>query len=124
MHLELWVTLRKDRTRASRNLRRAYSVARRITQDRGGSGPWVFLVDADPPDPKTARLRTTLALRPGEDLWVELVFYPSKVRGRNIIRQIWKDPQFAVHAAALDGLVSRRKAGYQAMLAYARQKLV
>jgi hypothetical protein len=63
-------------------------------------------------------------LRPTEDLWVEFVFYPKKALMRSIIRQIRKDPQFAVHAAALDGLVSRRKAGYPATLAYARLKLV
>lgn len=124
MHLELWVTRRKDRPRSSRILRRTYTVARRITQDGGGSGPWVFLVDPDPPNPKTRRLRALLALRPDEDLWVELVFYPNRVRARNIIRRIWKDPQFAVHAAALDRLVSRRRPGYNGTLAYASLKPV
>jgi hypothetical protein len=108
----------------SRILRRTYSVARRITQEEGGSRPWTFLVDPDPPNPKTTRLRTTLGLRPEEDLWVEFVSYPNRRLMRNIIRRIWKDPQFAVHASALDGLVSRRKAGYPATLAYARLKPV
>jgi len=84
----------------------------------------VYLVEPDPPDSKTVRLRTTLGLRPEEDLWLELVSYPNRVLARTIIRRIWKDPQFAVHAAALDSLISRRKAGYQATLAYARLKPV
>ena len=122
LHLELWVALRKDRTQVSRILRKLYGVARRLTQDGGGSGPWVFLVDPDPTNPKTARLRTILGLRPEEDLWLELVFYPNRVRMRNIIQRISKDPQFMASAGALDGLTSRRKAGYEAILAYGTLK--
>lgn len=119
MHLELWVTHRKDRTRASRLLRKSYEVARRVTQEGGGNGPWLFLIDPDPKEPTTTRLRTTLRLRPDEDLWLELVFYPNRARMRKIIRQIWKEPGFTVNAAALDRLISRRRTGYQATLAYA-----
>ena len=119
VHLELWVARRKDRTRVSRILRRVYRIARRITKDGGGSGPWVFLVDADPTKTKTARLRAILGLRPDEDLWMELVFYPNKVRMRTIIRRIWNHPQVTANADALAGLVSSRKSGYQATLAYA-----
>lgn len=120
LHLELWVALRKDRTRINRILRKTYRIARRITLDGGGSGPWAFLIDQDPPHPKTPRLRTVLGLKPEEDLWVELAYYPNKVRMRNIIRQIWKHPQFNTYAPALDSLLSKRKIGYQATIAYSR----
>jgi hypothetical protein len=124
LHLELWVALRKDRTRLSRILRRTYKVARRITQGGGGNGPWVFLIDQDPMNAKTTRLRTILGLRTEEDLWLELVFYPNRVSMRNIIRRIWIDPQFGGYAATLDSLISRRKAGYEATVAYAALKVL
>src|SRR5215467_657207 len=83
LHLELWVALRKNRVRVSRILRDLYGVARRVTQNEGGSGPWVFIVDPDPANPKTARLRIILGLRSEEDLWMELAFYPNKNRMRS-----------------------------------------
>ena len=92
LHLELWVALRKDRMRISRIIRKTYRIARRITLARGGHGPWAFLVDHDPTQSKTPRLRSILGLRPEEDLWVELAYYPNKVRMKNIIRRIWKQP--------------------------------
>jgi hypothetical protein len=101
-----------------------YAVARRITLEGGGSGPWVFLVDPDPKNVKTARLRTIMGLRPEEDLWLELVFYPNRARMRAIIRRIWKVPGFGPHAIALEALISKRKAGYDATLAYAALKQI
>jgi hypothetical protein len=124
LHLELWVALRKDRARLGRTLRKLYGIAGRITEDGGGSGPWLFLVDPDSSNPKTARLRTILGLRPKEDLWVELAFYPNRVRMRSIIRRVWKQPGVLVNAGALDDLLSTRKAGYKATIAYAALKLV
>ena len=118
--LSYGVALRIDRARVSRILRKIYTVARRITRDGGGSGPWTFLVDPDPAHPKTARLRTILGLRPAEDLWVEFVFYPNKARVRNIIRRIWQQPQVKADAAALDAFISKREAGYAATVAYAK----
>ena len=59
-------------------------------------------------------------MRPQEDLWVELTFYPNKVLMKKIIGKIWKLPQFNTLANALDTLVSKRKIGYQGTLAYAR----
>ena len=119
MHLELWVTQRKHRAQHNRLIRKSYEVARRVTASGGGNGPWLFLIDADPAKPKTARLRTTLRLKPEEDLWLELVFYPDGASMRKIIRQIWKEPGFTMQASALDPLISRRRTGYQATLAYA-----
>ena len=124
LHLELWVALRKNRSRLSRILRKIYGAARPLTEDGGGSGPWVFLVDRDPVNPKTARLRTIFGLRPQEDLWVELTFYPNKTRMRSIIRRIRKQPHFIADADALDRLISKRKIGYQAMLAIAQLRSV
>lgn len=59
-----------------------------------------------------------MKVRPNEDLWVELVYYPNKTRMKNIIRRIWKHPEFAAIATGLDRLVSRRKPGFDATLAY------
>lgn len=65
-----------------------------------------------------------MGLRPEEDLWLELVFYPNRARMRAIIRRIWKEPEFGLHAGALEGLISKRKAGYVATLAYAALKQI
>ena len=119
LHLELWVASRKDRARIRDVTRKVYSVARRVTESEGGSGPRVFLVDQDPPRPKTPRLRGLFGLRSHEDLWVELAFYPNKVRMKKIIRKIWTNPGFNVHVSKLDRLVSKRKIGYPGTLAYA-----
>ena len=120
----MWVALRKDRARLGRTLRKIYGIAGRITDDGGGSGPWLYLVDPDPSNPKTARLRAILGLRPNEDLWMELVFYPNRARMRSIIRRVWKQPGVRVNAGALDDLLSTRKAGYQATIAYAALTLM
>ena len=119
MHLELWVSLRRDRRRVSAILTRVYNIARRITEQGGGSGPWTFLVDPDPPNPHSDRLRRILGLRPDEDLWVELTFYPTKSSMRSIIRRIWSDGNFKLEAAALDTVISKRETSHQAMVAIA-----
>lgn len=118
-HLELFVSLRKDRARVRRVLRELYAVARPVTQERGGAGPWVYLVDRDPPEARTRRLRATLDLQPDEDLWIELAFYPDRAVMRKIIKSIWQRPEFARPAAELDELVSARRVGYEATLALA-----
>jgi len=124
LHFELWVARRRNRARLSRLLQRIYRVARRITEEGGGSGPWVYLVDPDPANARTTRLRILLGLRPDEDLWIELVYYPSRVRMRQIIAQIWKHPVVVADAQALDALLSNRKTGYQATIAYAALKAI
>ena len=119
-HLELFVSLRKDRARIRRVLTKLYAVARPVTEEGGGTGPWVYLVDPDPPDTPTQRLRATLDLRPDEDLWIELAFYPDRVAMRKIIQRIWRSPDFARQATELAGLLSVRRVGYDATLALAR----
>ena len=99
--------------------RKIYRIARQFTEDEGGSGPRVFLVEQDSPNPKTQRLRSILGLRPQEDLWVELTSYPNKVRMKGIVRKIWKQPQFIKHASKIESLLSKRKIAYQGTLAYA-----
>ena len=37
----------KDRVRMSRITRKIYHIARQVTEDEGGGGPRVFLVDLD-----------------------------------------------------------------------------
>jgi hypothetical protein len=118
VHFETWVALRKNRDHIRRGLRKTYRIARRITQANGGYGPWTFIVNADPVHPKTPRLRKILGLKLEEDLWMELVFYPNKARMKRIIRQIWNDPEFAKVAGSTDKLLSKRKIGYEATLAY------
>src|SRR3989442_2322618 len=39
LHLELFVTSRKNRARVSRILQKVHRIARRLTQDGGGKGP-------------------------------------------------------------------------------------
>jgi hypothetical protein len=119
-HLELFVSLRKDRARVRRVVRKLYAVARPVTEEGGGAGPWTYLVDPDPPDPPTRRLRATLGLRPDEDLWIELAFYPNRLAMRRIIRRIWRSPDFATQATELNDLLSVREIGYDATLALAK----
>ena len=119
LHIELWVALRRDRARMRQITRKIYRIARQFTEDEGGSGPRVFLVEQDPPNPKTPRLRSILGLRPQEDLWVELTSYPNKVHMKRIIRKIWKQPQFIKHASKIESLLSKRKVAHQGTLAYA-----
>ena len=119
LHLELWVSLRKNRARVGRALRKLYRVARSITTSRGGDGPWLFLVQPDPTTTKTARLRSILALRPEEDLWVELAFYPNHSLMRDIINSIWDDKRFKGSASELARLISKRRKGYDATVALA-----
>lgn len=119
LHIELWVALRRDRAQMRQITRKIYRIARQFTEDEGGSGPRVFLVEQDPPNPKTPRLRSILGLRPQEDLWVELTSYPNKVRMKRIIRKIWKEPEFITHASKIESLLSKRKVAHQGTLAYA-----
>ena len=100
-------------------IRKVYRIARRVTETEGGNGPRVFLVEQDPPSSRTPRLRSNFGLRPEEDLWVELTFYPNKDHMKKIIGKIWKQKQFTTHAEELESLLSKRKAGYQGTLAYA-----
>ena len=86
-HLELFVGLRKGRDRIRRVLERVYAVARPLTEEGGGVGPWVYLVDRDPPTTPTRRLRATLDLQPDEDLWIELAFYPDRAAMRISLRR-------------------------------------
>ena len=118
-HLELFVSLRKDRARIRRVLRSIYAVARPVTGEGGGAGPWVYLVDPDPPATPTRRLRAALDLRPDEDLWIELAFYPDRAAMRKIIKRIWQSPDFAARATELNGLLSARSAGHDATVALA-----
>jgi len=122
LHLELFVSSRKNRARISRILQKVYRIARRLTQDGGGNGPWVFLVDPKSPNRKVPRLRTLLDVRPDEDLWVELVFYPNRARRRTTIRRIWNDQEFVATVGPLEQLISRRKLAYGGTVANASLK--
>ncbi len=119
LHLELWVSSRKDRARLRKATQAAYRPARRITRNGGGRGPWVFLVDADPADSKTAPLRNILGVRTDEDLWAEFAFYPNRTSMRSIIKRIWNDKRFRTDAARLERLVSKRMPRYPGTIAYA-----
>jgi len=63
-------------------------------------------------------------LKPDEDLWPELTFYPTRARMRSVIRRIWKQPAFVEISPALDRLVSQRKPGFGATLAFAGLRCV
>ena len=118
LHLEMWVSPRKNRAKMKRVLRRVYSLARPLTRKGGGNGPWVYLVNPDQVKSRTPRLRTILGVESQEDLWIELAFYPDKVGMRRIIQHIRKQPKFIKIAGGLDGLYSKRKRGYEGTLAY------
>jgi len=118
-HLELFVSLRRDRARVRRVLKSVYAVARPVTQEGGGAGPWVYLVDRDPLVTPTQRLRATLDLQPDEDLWIEVAFYRDRAAMRKTIKRIWQSPDFAKPVTELGGLLSARRIGHDATVALA-----
>ena len=47
-------------------------------------------------------------MKPDEDLWLELAFYPGTLAMRNILRLVWKSPHVAGLAQQVEGLQRKR----------------
>jgi len=110
IHVELFVTARRNRGRLRRSCRDLYARVRPATARAGGDGPWLYLL-SQPTRPLAwpEHLRRALGVRPDEDLWLELAFYPSIRRGRTTIRTLRKDPEIGEKAAAAEGYNLRRR---------------
>jgi len=52
------------------------------------------------------------SVRPNEDLWIEVAFYPSWQRRRSILKKIWGNAKFTASVGASDSFVSRRPRTY------------
>lgn len=117
--VKLFVSPRKNREALRKSAEAVYHHGRRITQDGGGNGPWIFLAYEDAPTVKSLRMRGILDVNLDEDLWVELAFYPDRPKMMKIVRQLRHDKEFKARARKLDQLVSRRIHGYQGAVALA-----
>src|SRR5215469_14700216 len=92
----MWVAPSKSRAKVRKTIKSVYGIARPITQRGRGSEPWTFLVDADPPNAKTMRLRKSLGVSAKEDVWIELALYPNEVAMKKTsdrygVIQVWRE---------------------------------
>jgi len=110
LYFEAWVTAREDREKVRALARDLFQIAGPITSRAGGSGPWLFLTWVDAPSAKSRRFRKTLGVKPGEDLWMELAFFPSRPSMLRTVREMRRRPEFKAIAKSLDALVSKRPA--------------
>ena len=110
VHVELFVTARRDRGHVRRRCHDLYAQARPTTARAGGDGPWLYLLKK-PTRPLVwpEHLRKAMGVRSDEDLWLELAFYPSVRRGRAIIRSLRKDPEVSDKALAAERYNIRRR---------------
>jgi hypothetical protein len=122
LHLELFITRRKNRARLHGRLRQVYRRARQVTRAGGGDGPWLFRIDSERRGKGVSRLRTVMGVKGDEDLWVELVICPSARADRSILRQLWNDQGFAATVNDAERLNSKRKGGWVVSLGR-RQKV-
>ncbi|HXW67536.1 MAG TPA: hypothetical protein VEL82_06660 [Thermoplasmata archaeon] len=123
VHLELFVTARRDRERVRRSCRAAYAAVRPRTARAGGAGPWLYLVT--PPQRRRRapeHVRRSLRVRAGEDLWLELAFYPNVAEGRSIIRALWARAEVRDKILAAERYNLRRRGAWT--LANARRQPV
>jgi hypothetical protein len=108
VHVELYVVPRKHRAAFRASLRSPIRFARSITRAGGGTGPDYYLLDPRRARRGTPQLGAFLFVRPTEDLWVEIAFYPNWQKRRLILRRIWADPRFTVAAHDIERFVARR----------------
>lgn len=110
IHAELFVTPRSKRAQVRRGTRDLYSVVRPWTEGKGGAGPLLFLLEARPRSRDwPENLRDSLGVRPDEDIWLELAFYPSDSARRRLIRTLWGTARVPQLARRVERLTRRRK---------------
>lgn len=113
VHVELFVTARPERGKVRRACRAVYARVRPATARGGGDGPWLYLLTR--PTRRSfipEHLRRAMGVRTGEDLWLELAFYPSIPRGRATIRALWKDPDVREKLLRAEGFNLRRRGSW------------
>ena len=94
VHIELFVVPRTRRNSLRRRSRAVYRAVRGPTQARGGLGPLLFLLEAEPRHRRRPKsLRRTLGVRTDEELWLELAFYASRSAMRTTLRELWDNPR-------------------------------
>jgi len=109
LHLEFFATPTAKRGRVLRQMSAVYGIAGRVTKDGGGSGPWAYLLEPKRSRRASASVRTMFNVRPDEDLWAELAFYPSRSNLRRTIGRIWKRPDFRRVVTRAESLNANRK---------------
>jgi len=109
LHLEFFATPTAKRRLVLRRLRAVYGIAGAATKVEGGSGPWAYLLEPKRRRPVSPSVRTLFNVRPGEDLWVELAFYPNRSNLRRTIGKIWKRSDFQNVVVQAESLNARRK---------------
>ena len=108
LHLEFFVTPTAKRGLALRRLRAVYAIAGIATRQRGGSGPWIYLLESKRSRGTSPSIRASFNVRADEDLWAEVAFYPSRANLRETIRKIWKRPDFQRVVVKTESLHPRR----------------
>lgn len=108
VHLELYVVPKRLRAEFRRRARNPIAYAREITRSGGGSGPHFYRVDEQRPVGGVERLARLFKVKPTEDLWVEVTFYPNRRERRATLKKIWKTAEIAASIEALESLNSKR----------------
>lgn len=69
--VKLFVSPRQNREVLRKAAEAVYEHGRRITQDGGGHGPWIFLEYEGAPTVKSLRMKRILKINLDEDRWVD-----------------------------------------------------
>jgi len=93
-------------------MRAVYDIARTTTHERGGSGPWSYLLEPKRGRKSSPSIRTLFNVRPNEDLWAEVAFYPNRSNLRGTINRIWDRPDFRAVVVEVESLNATRKGSH------------
>jgi len=92
-----------------RRMKAVYRIAGAVTRKGGGGGPWAYLVLPKGRRRSSPGIRALFNVRPGEDLWVELAFYPSLSNLRGTLRKIWGRADFQRIVSGAESLNASRQ---------------
>jgi len=109
LHLEFFATPKARRNLVLRRLKAVYRIAGAVTNERGGSGPWTYLLEPKHRRRSSPSVRALFNVRSDEDLWAEVAFYPTRSNLRGTIRTIWRRPDFQRVIVGAEALNSRRR---------------
>ena len=112
LHLELYVVPKRRRAEFRRRARIPIAYAREITRAGGGSGPHFYRVDEQRAIDGVERLANVFRVKPTEDLWVEVTFYPNRSGRRATVKKIRKTDGIAASLEALESLNSKRRGAW------------
>lgn len=112
IHLEVYAVPVRHRTEFRRRARKPIARAREITRAGGGNGPHFYRLEPRRVVGGVPGLEKLLKVRPSEDLWVEITFYPNSRRRQAIIKSIRSDVELEASLESLESLVSKRSGAW------------